>query len=239
VSVLSLRPKPGQPRSETRRRASIQATTLDLLWISGGVVCFAGPQPDAQLYRAILAVAGPPQTPRGLAESGAGALAGYRAMLSGLDHPVQILVHPEPFDAAAEAARWDARAAALPPPLAELAREHAAWVRRELASARLLVRRAYLVVPAEGAATDARPDWRARARLGSRPAPTLGGGEEARAVLAERCEQLSGALAGAGVAARRLDDLALARLYRDCWGTRGSAGDRLDRDLAALLGRSA
>ena len=237
MSVLSLRPKLGQPRSETPTRASIQATTLDLLWISGGVVCFAGPRPDAALYRAILVLAGPSQTPHGLAESGV--LAGYRAMLGGLEHPVQILVRPEPFDAASEAARWDARAAALPPPLAELAGEHAAWVRRELASARLLVRRAYLVVPAEGAATDARPDWRARARLGSRPAPTLVGGEEARAVLAERCEQLSSVLAGAGVAARRLDDLALARLYRDCWGTRGSAGDRLDRDLAALFSRSA
>jgi hypothetical protein len=40
------------------------------------------------------------------------------------------------------------------------------------------------------------------------------------------------------VAARRLDDLALARLYRDCWASRGSPGDRLDRDLAALLSRS-
>jgi hypothetical protein len=238
VSVLSLLPKTGQPRSEMRRRASIQATTLDLLWISGGVVCFAGPRPDAQLYRAILAVAGPPQTPRGLAESCAGALAGYRALLGGLDHPVQILVRPELFDAGAEATRWDTRAAALQPPLAELAREHAAWVRRDIASASLLVRRAYLVVPAEGAVTDRRPDWRARARLGSKPAPGLDG-EEARTVLAERCERLSSALAGAGVATRRLDDLALARLYRVCWGTRASAGDRLDRDLAALLGRGA
>jgi hypothetical protein len=238
MSLLGLRPRPDQPRSETRRRASIQATTLDLLWISVGVVCFAGPQPDAPLYRAVLTVAGPPQTPRGLAESGAGALAGYRALLGGLDHPVQVLVRPELFDAGAEAVRWEARAPELPAPLAELAREHAAWVRGELASASLLVRRAYLVVPAESAATDERPDWGARARLGSKPGPSLDA-ERARAVLAERCERLASALAGAGVAARRLDDLALARLYRDCWGTRGSAGDRLDRDLAALLSRNA
>ena len=238
MSVLSLRPRPGQPRSETRRRASIQATTLDLLWISGGVVCFAGPRPEAPLYRAILAMAGPPQTPRGLAEANAGVLGGYRAMLGGLDHAVQILVRPQPFDAGAVATRWDARAAALPAPLDALAREHAAWVRTELGSANLHVRRAYVVVPAESAARDERPGWRARSRLGSKPAPGLDA-EQAKAVLAERCQRLSSALAAAGVAAWRLDDLAIARLYRECWGTRGPAGDRLDRDLAVLLGRSA
>jgi hypothetical protein len=238
MSVLSLRPRPGHSRPEARRRASIQATTLDLLWISGGVVCFAGPRPDAPLYRAVLAASGPPQTPRGLAESSAGALAGYRALLGGLDHLVQILVRPEPLDVASEAARWEARAATLPPPLRDLAREHAAWIRGEMAAASLLVRRAYVVVPAESAGARERPGFRARARPGPKPVPSLDA-ERARAVLAERCQRLSSALAGAGVAARRLDDLALARLYRNCWGTRGSAGDRLDRDLAALLGGSA
>jgi hypothetical protein len=236
--LLGPRPKPGQPRSQTRRRASIQATTLDLLWISGSVVCLAGPQPDAPLYRAVLTLAGPPQTPRGLAESGAGALAGYRAMLGGLDHPIQIMVRPERFDAAAEAARWDARASVLPPPLDAIALEHAGWARRELASASLLVRRAYLVIPAESAATQERPSVAARPRLLREPAPNLDA-DRARTVLDERCERLSSALAGAGVAARRLDDFALARLYRDCWGGGGAAGDRFDRDLAALLGRSA
>ena len=237
MSVLRLRPEPGQHRSEQRRRASIQATTLDLLWISAGVVCFAGPRPDAPLFRAILGLAGPPQTPRGLAEAGAGALAGYRAVLGGLDHPFQILVRPELFDAAAEAARWEARASVLLPPLDALAREHAGWVRRELAGASLLVRRAYLVIPAESAAQE-RPNIAARAGLRREAAPSLDT-ERAKAMLAERCERLSCALAGAGVAARRLDDFALARIYRDCWGSRGSDGDRLDRDLAALLGTSA
>jgi hypothetical protein len=238
VSVLSLRTKPGHPRSETRRQASIQATTLDLLWISGGVACLAGPHPDAPLYRAILALAGPPQTPRGLAESGAGALAGYRAMLGGLDHPIQILVRPERFDASADAARWDARAGVLLPPLDAIAREHAGWIRRELASASLLVRRAYVVIPADAAATQERPSVAARARLRHESAPTLDA-EQARVVLADRCERLGSALAGAGVAAWRLDDFALARLFRDCWGTRGPAGGRLDGDVAALLDRSA
>jgi hypothetical protein len=238
VSVLGLRPKPGQPRSEIRFRASIQATTLDLLWISGSVVCLAGPQPDAPLYRAILALGGPPQTPRGLAESGAGALTGYRVMLAGLEHPIQILVRPERFDTAAEAARWDTRAGVLSPPLDALAREHAGWVRSQVVCASLLVRRAYLVIPAENAAVQERPSIAARARLRREPAPSLDA-DRARAVLAERCERLSGTLAGAGVVARRLDDFALARLYRECWGTRGSDGDRFDRDLASLLGGSA
>jgi hypothetical protein len=238
MSVLDLWRGPAQRHSETRRQASIQATTLDLLWISGSVACFAGPRPEAALYRAILVLAGPPQTPRGLAEAESGALAGYRALLGGLDHRVQILVRPEPFDAAAEAARWDARAAALPRPLDELAVEHAGWVRRELPTRSLVVRRAYLVVPAEPAATEGQGSFRLRARLRRQPASGLDA-QQAKAVLAERCERLIGAIAGAGVAAHRLDDLALARLYRDCWGTRGSAGDRFDRDLAAQLCRSA
>src|SRR5947199_392321 len=78
-----------------------------------------------------------------------GALAGYRAALGRLDHRVQVVIRAIPIDTAATAARWDARAAVLPDPLAALARDQAAWIRRELPTLGLLVRRAYLVVPAE------------------------------------------------------------------------------------------
>ena len=59
----------------------------------------------------------------------------------------------------------------------------------------------------------------------------------ARVVLTERCDRLSSALGAAGVRATRLDDLALARLYRLCWGAHLSGEGRLDRDLVALFGR--
>jgi hypothetical protein len=60
--------------------------------------------------------------------------------------------------------------------------------------------------------------------------------DRARVVLRERCTRLSAALGAAGVGARRLDDLALARLYRACWNPTGPGGDRLDRDLVATFG---
>src|SRR5438105_1880512 len=81
-------------------RASIQATTLDLLWIHEGVACFAGARSNAPLFRAVLAVDGPAHTPRALAATDPGALAGYRALLGHLDHPLQVLVRSEPLDVA-------------------------------------------------------------------------------------------------------------------------------------------
>ena len=145
-----------------------------------GVACFAGGRSDAPLYRAVLVVAGLAETPRALASASPGAIAGYRALLGGLDHPLQVLVRPEPFEAAAEAAGWDRRATGLPPQLAALACEHAVWVRRDLPALGLLVRRAYLVVPAESVAADERPGLRLGARLRGKPTASLDA-EQARA----------------------------------------------------------
>jgi len=50
-------------------RASIQATTLDLLWIRDGVVCFAGARDSAPLLRAVLSLDGPAHTPSALADA--------------------------------------------------------------------------------------------------------------------------------------------------------------------------
>src|SRR5207302_5967150 len=82
--IRSRRPLAGrQPAS----RSTVQGTTLDLLWIRDGVVCFAGGPGGTSVYRAVLVLAGPAHTPRDLAAADPGALAGYRALLASLDHP--------------------------------------------------------------------------------------------------------------------------------------------------------
>src|SRR5438128_10832564 len=181
---------PGRIQGTRREsRASIQATTLDLLWIHDGVVCFAGARGGVPVFRAILALDGPAHTPRALVTGDPGVLAGYRALLGQLGHPLQALVRAEPVDAAARAARWNTRAAALSPPLAALAREHAAWTRRELPGLGLLVRRAYVVVPAEDPPADHSPVIALRQRLRRPASPTLTV-DRARTVLPERCARL-------------------------------------------------
>jgi hypothetical protein len=239
MNPLSVLLAPNQTVAPTgsRPRASIQGTTLDLLWIHNGMVCFAGVRSAAPLFRAVLALDGPAHAPRTLAAADPGSLAGYRALLGHLDHTLQVLVRAEPVDAASRAARWENRAAVLPPPLAALAREHAAWVRRELPALGLLVRRAYLVVPAEDLQEDSTPAAVFRQRLRRQPVPTVTV-DQARTVLAERCARLVAAVQAAGVRAWCLDDLALARLYRACWNPSAPDADRLDRDLVAAFGRT-
>jgi hypothetical protein len=229
-----LHPAPSRP---ARPPASAQESTLDLLWIQDGVAAFAGGRGTSPLYRAVLALEGPPHTPRALAAAESGTLGGYRAVLDRLDHAVQVVVRALPVDTTAYAARWETRAALLPAPLAALAREHAGWARRELAGLGLLVRHAYMVVPAEEPPTAHSPAQSLRERLRRAPVSTLAV-ERARAVLAERCTRLVSGLGAAGVRAARLDDLDLARLYRACWSPSMPHADRFDRDLAAVFGRT-
>ena len=66
-AVGLLHPAPSRP---DRPPASAQETTLDLLWIQDGVVAFAGGRGTSPLYRAVLAVDGPPHTPRPHRDSG-------------------------------------------------------------------------------------------------------------------------------------------------------------------------
>jgi hypothetical protein len=218
-----------------RLPASAQEVTIDLLWIRDGVVAFAGARRSSVLYRAVLALEGPAHTPRSLAGSNPGALEGYRAALHLLDHALQVVVLAGRVDDAAAAGRWEARAGVLPEPLATLAREHAAWARREMATLDLLLRRAFLVLPAEDPIAGRSPVAAVRRRLRRDPAPGLTL-DRARAVLAERCGRLAASLGAAGVRTRRLDDLALARLYRGCWSPTSADGDRSDRDLVDAFG---
>jgi len=235
-SVLARHRQPN-PVDGLPRRASIQATTLDLLWIRDGVVCFAGARDSAPLLRAVLSLDGPAHTPRALADADPGALAGYRALLGSLDHRVQVLVRTEAANTAAEAARWDACAGNLPPPLAALAREHATWTRGELPLLNLLVHRAYLVVPAEDPPADHPPPAVELRRQIRAPLALVTQVEEAHVTLEDRCARLMAGLGAAGVGARRLDDLALARLYRACWSPTAPGAERVDRDLVAAFRR--
>jgi hypothetical protein len=219
--------------------SSAQETTLDLLWTREGMACFAGGRTGAPLYRAVIMLEGPAQTPRALAAADPGALAGYRAVVDGLEHALQIVVRAIPFDAVTYAARFEARSAALPAPLAALAEEHARWARRELEARRLLSRRAYVIVPAERVTAPKPLSAQALPRgvhQWLRRRPELNqelDAARARQVLDERCARLSGALGAAGVGTRRLDDLELARLYRACWGAQRQRGDR---DLLLAFG---
>jgi hypothetical protein len=233
----------GRP-ADPAARASLQETTLDLLWIADGVACFAGAG-RARLYRAVLAAAPPPEAFAG-SEHADRALDGYVAVLNSLTHPLQILVRPDPTDVDAYAERWQARSRRLPPALAGLAREHAEWARRDLPGLGLLERRLYLVVPAEDRPPPlgslAGPARLLCRRLWRRPVPRQRPDAAARDLLADRCERLQSLLDRAGVRSWRLDDLGLARLYRASWGHRPAGEQRLDRDLRAffaLVGRPA
>jgi hypothetical protein len=213
--------------------SSVQETTLDLLWIADGVACFAGPK-RAPLYRAVLAAAAPPEAFAG-SEHVERALAGYAAVLNGLEHPLHLLTRTVEMDVATYGARWDSAAGRLPPPLAALAREHASWARRHLAELRLLERRLYLVIPAEQPAPPARSlvnHLRHRTRrhrsLHADQASVL-------SALSERCDRLQHLLKSAGIRSARLDDVGLARLYRACWGHSLSGEQRFDRDVVAFF----
>jgi hypothetical protein len=222
-----------QPARITTRPSSIQEATLDLLWIADRVACFAGPK-HAPLYRAVLAVAGPPEAFAG-SEHAERALAGYAAVLNGLEHPLQLLARTEEMDVATYAGRWDNAASRLPPPLAALAQEHAGWARRHLPPLGLLERRLYLVIPAEQRAPPARSlvnQLRQRAR---RHRSTQSDQAGALSALSERCDRLQHLLKSAGIRSARLDDIGLARLYRACWGHALGGERRFDRDVVAFF----
>jgi hypothetical protein len=224
-----------RPHTGLREPSSVQETALDLLWIADGVACFAGAG-AARLYRAVLALAGPPEAFAG-SDHAERALAAYAAFLNSLEVPLQFLVTAAHLDVDGYAAGWDARERALAGAMAELAREHARWAREELAGLRLLERQILLVVAAEGAAAAAGAlvpalagglPWRRRERAAEAEA-------SASATLGERCARLQAALADAGVRSSRLDDAALARVYRVGWGHDRAGEQRFDRDLAAFV----
>jgi hypothetical protein len=221
-----------------RTLASLQETSLDIVWIRDGVVCL-GYRPAERCYRATLAVEGPPEAFAQEVERAQPLLDGFASFLNALGQSstlppgaLQALVRSEPTDLGEYAARLERRALMLPPHLAREVLTDAAWARQKGPGLGLLDRRGYLVVPAEsvpgvdpvsrlGAVRSRFGRW-----FGARPLLDAAG---ARRALDTRCAELIERLVRGGVWAQRLDDAGLTRLFQACWSRRRD--DRFEQDL--------
>jgi hypothetical protein len=167
-------------------------------------------------YRAVLEAGSVNVALRSAAEQEA-IVTGYRAFLNALRYPIQILVRVLPTDIEAYLAGLRG-AGTRGRPLARLALDHEAFVRRLARERTLLERRFYVVVLADedgNGRQDGRPaspatrllPWRPWSANGGLPAPV------AAQQLASRCEEVRQGLAGFGVTARRLGEGELAELW--------------------------
>ena len=229
-----------------KKLASVQETSLDIVWIREGVVCL-GSRPADRCYRAVLAVEGPPEAFADEVERVQPLLDGFARFLNALGQPgvlppavVQALVLAEPTDMTEYATRLEERASVLPPHLAREALADAAWARQNGPGLGLLDRHAYVVVPAEsvpGARLLGRFDS-IRSRLanwfGANPALDEAGAREALDV---RCEELMERLTRGGVWTHRLGDPDLVRLFHACWSRRRDG--RFERDVRSSTVRLA
>lgn len=203
------------------RPASAQTTYLGLEAIEEDVVRLAGGH-----CRAVLEVGSVNFALQGEAEQEA-TVAGFAAFLNGLSFPIQILVRALPIDIDGYLGELERRSLHLPEPLlADLARDHVAYLRRLSRSRTLLERRFYLVVPAEGEA----PRAPHRSPFGPKPPGTVP--EAAWRQLTFRCEEAGRQLARSGLAVRRLGGVDLAQLFYACWCSELSRLQRLRRELA-------
>ena len=138
-------------------------------------------------------------------------MAGYRAFLNSLNHPIQVVVRILPTDVEAYLAglreRLGGRGGEA---LRRLALDHESFVRRLARERTLLERRFYVVIPAglEGVFERRGIRWPWQAT------PDVRQNLEAAArQLGFRCEELAQALASFGVATRRLSSEELAHLW--------------------------
>jgi hypothetical protein len=155
-------------------------------------------------------------------------VAGYAAFLNGLTHPLQVLVLVLPIDLDRHLADLERRAREeLSPLLADLARDHVAFLRRLARNRTLLERRFYVVVPAQAATDERRPPWWPFRR---RAAPGLGLAA-ARRQLTHRCDEVAKQLARCGLAARRLRGTEIAALEHACWCPELARVQRIRRAL--------
>jgi hypothetical protein len=218
--------------------ASVQDTSLDVVWIRDRVVCL-GHRLSDRCYRSALALEGPPQAFAPEMERVQPTLDGFAGFLNAFGQPlvgppsaVQILVRAEPGDLSEYAARLETRAKELPRDLASEVLEDAGWARRTGPVLGLLPRHAYMVVPAESLAgadlADRLGTARSRLKRWFRAAPRLDE-TAARKSLDSRCSELAERLARGGVLAQRMEDAALTRLFQACWSRRRDT--RFERDL--------
>src|SRR5438067_1080176 len=171
------------------RRASVQTAHIHLDAIEDDVVAIA---PDQ--YRAVLEVGS--LNFRLLADGEQEVVAAsFAAFLNSLTFPVQAIVRVLPLDLEPYLQEIERGAVRQAGPLAELAQDHVAYLRRLARSRTLLERRFYLAVPAQGSESGARP----RLPFGRRPAAGLAF-DEARKQLTVRCEEVEQELGRCGLA---------------------------------------
>ena len=198
------------------RHPGLQMAHLRLESIEDGVASLG----DGQ-YRAVLEVGSVNFALQGETEQEA-TIAGFAAFLNGLTFPVQVLVRVLPLDLAAY---LEGRARSLPDKLADLALDHATFLRRLAGSRTLLERRFYLVVPAQTEAMSQR-----RFTLGRRGAD--GDLAATRKQLTFRCEEVARQLGRCGIMVRRMSSVQLAQLLYICWCPELARVQRLGRAIA-------
>lgn len=201
------------------RPGSVQATHIGLEAIEDGVARFSGDQ-----YRAVLEVGSVNFGLEGETEQAA-TIAGFAAFLNGLSFPIQVLVRALPVDIEGYLDDLERRALQLAEALADLARDHALYLRRLAHSRTLLERRFYLVVPGQ-AETEVRRPWRFARRAPLRAADAI------RRQLTFRCEEIERQLARCGLPVRRLSSVELAQLLYACWCPELARVQRVHRELA-------
>ncbi len=156
-------------------------------------------------------------------------VSGYAGGLNGLTFPIQIAVRVLPTDVERYLEEVQRRARQdLPDRLAEIARDHVLYLRRQARNRALLDRRFLLVVPADEPASPSHRRWWWPF---GRPRSKVATAEGARQQLSFRCAELLRQLSRCGLQARRLNDAELAQLYYGCLCPELSSRQRL-RELA-------
>ena len=200
---------------------SVQTAHVDAEAIEEDVLHLAGRE-----YRAVLEVSSLNFALQGEREREA-TVAGYAAFLNALTHPLQILVRILPLDLDGYLGELDRRTRQLTDALADLARDHVAYLRRLARSRTLLERRYYVVVPAQAPAAGPRRWWWPFGRPAESVTP-----DAAQRQLTFRSEELARQLGRCGLSARRLSGPDLAQLLYACWCPELSRIQRLRHDFA-------
>jgi len=209
------------------RMRSVQTAHLGVESIEDGVLRLAGGQ-----QRAVLEVGSVNFGLKDEVDQEA-IVASYAAFLNSLSYPVQILVRVLGIDIEAYVTDLERR---LPHAgsdrLAELGRDHIAFLRRLAHRRTLLERRFYLVVPGPSQGRPRRlwPFGSGRRTGASRDGRSDGG--EALREINRRCEEITRDLGRAGLGVHRLEGPELAQLLYACWCPDLARIQRFRRDLA-------
>jgi len=221
--------------SPQRRAPSVQETRIRLEGIETGVARFEGGH-----HCAVLELSGG-EVASGNEDRQEVVLAGLGGFLNALAFPVQLLVRAQPMDLRRYLERQEERARSgdLHLALADLARDHAAFVRGLARQRTLLERRFYVVIPARlqpraAAGPLGRLPGLALRRRPSRYAAASDADVTEASLMRQlsfRCDEVAAQLRRTGIEARRLDDAGLAELYQACWAPERARTQRLRQQL--------